>query len=196
MKVGFVLPLACALALKSSLDTAGSLTVDPCRLGFSQNFYTVFIPQEWLQGHTVVKGTMLSSGQVKFEACHTIQRISFESSDPKFGICPDGSLYAERDVMNLSEPVWFVVTAQGSKDTQSWKTIIKLVITRHPRPHLINQIVDQAHHNRNHNLSQHQRGFPTNGLRCQKQDWIIPPIRAPENSRKAFPLFLARVSER
>ncbi|KAB5536887.1 hypothetical protein PHYPO_G00112480 [Pangasianodon hypophthalmus] len=195
MQVGFVLPLACALVLKSSLDTAGSLTVDQCRLGFSQNFYTVFIPREQLQGHTIVKGTVLSSGQVNFEACHVNERISFESSDPKFSIHPDGSLYTEQDVMNLSEPIQFVVTAQGSKDTQIWKTIVKLVIPRHPRPPLVNQIVDKAdsHHNHYHNLSQQQRGFSTSGLRWQTRAWLTPPISAPENSRRAFPLFLARV---
>lgn len=77
---------------------------------------------------------------VKFEACHLNERISFESSDPKFGVHPDGSLYAEQDLMNLSEPIRFVVTAQGSKDPQIWKTLVKLVITQHPRPPFINQV--------------------------------------------------------
>ncbi|KAK3536411.1 hypothetical protein QTP86_008881 [Hemibagrus guttatus] len=35
--------------------SAGGPTVDPCRPGFSQNFYTVFIPREQLQGQSIVK---------------------------------------------------------------------------------------------------------------------------------------------
>ncbi|XP_060766185.1 cadherin-4-like [Neoarius graeffei] len=198
MTVGLLLPLAAALVLTSSPDTAGSLTGDRCRLGFSQNFYTVFIPQEQLQGHAIVKGSVLSSGRVKFEACHLNDWISFKSSDPKFSIRPDGSLYAEQDVTNLSEPVRFVVTAQGSKRTRIWKTIVQLVINRHPRPPLINQIVDKAssHHNCYDKLSQHHRGVSSSGLPWQKRDCIIQPISAPENSRSAFPLFRARVSDR
>lgn len=77
---------------------------------------------------------------VKFEACHLNERISFESSDPKFSVRPDGSLYAEQDVTNLSEPVQFMVTAQGSKNTQIWETTVKLAIAGHPLPPLINQV--------------------------------------------------------
>lgn len=39
--------------------SAGGPTVVPCRPGFSQNFYTVFIPQEQLQGQSIVKGKSL-----------------------------------------------------------------------------------------------------------------------------------------
>ncbi|KAK3536906.1 hypothetical protein QTP86_027087 [Hemibagrus guttatus] len=78
---------------------------------------------------------------LKFEACHLKERITFQSSDPKFSVRPDGSLYAEQDVKNPSEPIQFVVTAQGSKGTRVWKTIVKLVITRHHHPPLINQLV-------------------------------------------------------
>lgn len=60
------------------------------------------------------------------------------------------------------------------------------------------QIADKAnsHHNRHHGLGQHRRGFSSSGVHWEKRDWIIPPIRAPENSRRAFPRYLARVSER
>ncbi|KAF5904597.1 cadherin-4-like isoform X2 [Clarias magur] len=55
MRVCFVLPLACALVLKSSPGSAEGLILDRCRPGFSQNFYTVFIPREQLQGQSIVK---------------------------------------------------------------------------------------------------------------------------------------------
>ncbi|XP_060766349.1 cadherin-4 isoform X1 [Neoarius graeffei] len=205
MTVGLLLPLAAALVLTSSPGSAGDPTADPCRLGFSQNFYTVFIPREQLQGQSIVKGTLLSSARVKFEACHLNERISFESSDPKFSVRPDGSLYAEQDVTNLSEPVQFMVTAQGSKNTQIWETTVKLAIAGHPLPPLINQIGDETgHHLRSHHNHysnprvimfprRHQRGSSTNGLRRQKRDWVIPPINVPENSRGPFPQMLVRI---
>ncbi|KAG7319188.1 hypothetical protein KOW79_017662 [Hemibagrus wyckioides] len=209
MKVGFILlPLACALVLKSSLDTAGSLTVDACRLGFTQNFYTVFISWEQLQGHTITRVNCFCTGaslcvMLTLRFANTPEhmavlmdgslkeRITFQSSNPKFSVRPDGSLYAEQDVKDPPEPIRFTVTARGSKDTRMWTTIVKLVITRHQHHPLINRV--SSHHNHYHNLSQHQRGFSTNGLHWQTRDRIIPPIRASANSRRAFPWFLARL---
>ncbi|KAF5904600.1 cadherin-4-like isoform X1 [Clarias magur] len=76
---------------------------------------------------------------VNFEACHRNERITFESSDPKFSVRPDGTLYAERDLTDLSEPVRLVLTARGNKHVRIWKTIVNLVIIRHPRSNL-NQV--------------------------------------------------------
>ncbi|TSY83935.1 Cadherin-4 [Bagarius yarrelli] len=263
MKVGFVLPLACALVLKSSLDTSGSLTVDACRLGFTQNLYTVFIPQKQLQGHTIARGrndavsafrryfalysldhqmksrsdatllctdplneissrvncfctganlcvmlirrfantpehmAVLMDGSVnehrlKFQACHPNEKIRFKSSDPKFTVRPNGSLYAEQDVSEMSQPIEFIVTAQGkSEDTRIWKTVVKLVIARHLHHTPVNQIV-KSHQNCYHNLSQRQRGFSMNGLHRKMHDCIIASSHAPENFRGASLLFPAR----
>ncbi|GAA6089893.1 cadherin-4 isoform X1 [Tachysurus ichikawai] len=131
---------------------------------------------------------------LRFEACHLNERISFKSSDPKFSVGPDGSLYAEQDVTNLSESIQFMVTAQGSKDSDVWETIVKLVVTRHPHPPFINQV--SSHHNRYHHLSQQQPGFSTNGLHWKTRDRVISPISAPANPRRDFPLFCATVSDR
>ncbi|TSY83937.1 hypothetical protein Baya_13874 [Bagarius yarrelli] len=75
MKVGFVLPLACALVLKSSLGSAEGPTVEPCRPGFSQNFYTVFIPREQLQGQSVVKVKLISHHMCERQELDT--KVSF-----------------------------------------------------------------------------------------------------------------------
>ncbi|KAL7837220.1 hypothetical protein SRHO_G00269310, partial [Serrasalmus rhombeus] len=50
MNLFFVVTLACALAVESSLGSPEGLTVDPCRPGFSQSFYTAFVSREMLRG--------------------------------------------------------------------------------------------------------------------------------------------------
>ncbi|XP_076879418.1 cadherin-4-like [Brachyhypopomus gauderio] len=63
MKTGFVIALACALVLETSQASSGGPTADPCRPGFSQSFYTVFISQNVLQGRSLLKNTLLPSGR-------------------------------------------------------------------------------------------------------------------------------------
>lgn len=70
---------------------------------------------------------------VKFEGCHVVELLGFESSDPNYSVQPDGSVYVEQDVANLSEPVQFMVTARGrSLETHIWETTVKLALAGHP----------------------------------------------------------------
>ncbi|CAF96546.1 unnamed protein product [Tetraodon nigroviridis] len=50
---------------------------------------------------------------VKFEDCQRSREVGFVTNDPNFGVRPNGTVYAEQDVSNLSEPVQFMVTAKG-----------------------------------------------------------------------------------
>uniref|UniRef100_A0A8C1G750 Cadherin-4 n=1 Tax=Cyprinus carpio TaxID=7962 RepID=A0A8C1G750_CYPCA len=113
--------------------------------------------------------------RLKFETCQQKEEVSFESSDPKFSIGPDGSLYAEQDVTNLTEPIQFMVTARDSMGKYIWETTVKLALAGHPPP-----------------PPTHTRSS-SNGLRRQKRDWVIPPINVPENSRGPFPQVLVRI---
>ncbi|KAI7795136.1 Cadherin 4 [Triplophysa rosa] len=46
MKAGFAIVVACALVVSASLGRHGNAqTIAPCRPGFSQSFYTVFVPR-------------------------------------------------------------------------------------------------------------------------------------------------------
>uniref|UniRef100_A0A672RY51 Cadherin-4 n=1 Tax=Sinocyclocheilus grahami TaxID=75366 RepID=A0A672RY51_SINGR len=132
----------------------------------------------------------LSFLAVKFETCQQKEEVSFESSDPKFSVGPDGSLYAEQDVTNLTEPIQFMVTARDSVGKSIWETTVKLTLAGHPPSPQIKQA------RTNYVLitfpRQHQRGS-SNGLRRQKRDWVIPPINVPENSRGPFPQVLVRI---
>lgn len=81
----------------------------------------------------------LSFLAVKFETCQQKEEVSFESSDPKFSIGPDGSLYTEQDVTNLTEPIQFMVTARDSVSKYIWETTVKLALAGHPPSPHINQ---------------------------------------------------------
>lgn len=58
--------------------------------------------------------------------------MGFISNDPNFSVRPDGSVYAEQEVANLSEPVQFMVTAQGLHEPHIWETTVKLALAGHP----------------------------------------------------------------
>uniref|UniRef100_A0A672RXC2 Cadherin-4 n=1 Tax=Sinocyclocheilus grahami TaxID=75366 RepID=A0A672RXC2_SINGR len=194
MKTGCAILVACALVVGTSLGSHGNA---PCTPGFSQSFYTVFVPRGVLQGLNIHKGKM------KFETCQQKEEVSFESSDPKFSVGPDGSLYAEQDVTNLTEPIQFMVTARDSVGKSIWETTVKLTLAGHPPSPQIKQFAgDGVYGGSSHNYyqnprlitfpRQHQRGS-SNGLRRQKRDWVIPPINVPENSRGPFPQVLVRI---
>lgn len=76
----------------------------------------------------------LSMSVVKFENCQHSREVGFVSNDPNFSVRPDGTVYAEQEVANLSEPVQFMVTAQGLHDPHVWETTVKLALAGHPHP--------------------------------------------------------------
>lgn len=76
---------------------------------------------------------------VRFETCQQIEKVYFESSDPKFSVQPDGSLYIQKDVANLTEPIQFMVTARDITDKRIWETTVKLALAGHPPSPPINQ---------------------------------------------------------
>uniref|UniRef100_A0A672ND48 Cadherin-4-like n=1 Tax=Sinocyclocheilus grahami TaxID=75366 RepID=A0A672ND48_SINGR len=60
MKTGCAILVACALVVGTSLGSHGNTqTIAPCRPGFSQSFYTVFVPRGVLQGLNIHKGKSL-----------------------------------------------------------------------------------------------------------------------------------------
>ncbi|XP_041946291.1 cadherin-4 [Alosa sapidissima] len=199
MKIDFALILACTLLVGTSWGRGGGgggggvLPDGPCRSGFSESFYTVFIPQDLLHGQSILRDTLLAAERVKFEGCHVVDLLGFESSDPNYSVQPDGSVYAEKDVANLTEPVQFMVTARGrSLEAHIWETTVKLALAGHP-----SQIGEGGAFPRHHLLPRvisfpRRRNSPLS-LRRQKRDWVIPPINVPENSRGPFPQMLVRI---
>ncbi|XP_078803683.1 cadherin-4 isoform X3 [Oryzias latipes] len=186
--------LACSLLTGASW---GSKTGQPpktsCRPGFSQNFYTVIVSGDVLHGQSILK--------VKFEDCQRSREVGFISSDPNFSVRPDGTVYTQQEVANLSEPVQFMVTARGLHDPHIWETTVKLALVGHlhslPLTKMgIEEMLSRVWDSQPKVIRfsrKHQRGSSANGLRRQKRDWVIPPINVPENSRGPFPHMLVRI---
>ncbi|KAM9524234.1 cadherin-4-like isoform 2-T2 [Salvelinus alpinus] len=194
MNLGSVLILTCTLLVDTSWATkADQPPKPPCRPGFSESFYTVFVSRDLLRGQSILK--------VKFDDCQHSKAVDFESSDPNFSVRPDGSVYAEQEVANLSEPVQFMVTARGGHDPHIWETTVKLALAGHPPSVPVSQIgvedmIARAWDSNPRVIKfprKHQRSSSANGLRRQKRDWVIPPINVPENSRGPFPQMLVRI---
>lgn len=199
-----VVILTCTLLVETSWGTkAGQPPKPPCRPGFSESFYTVFVSRDLLRGQSILKDTSLSSERVKFEDCKHSKAVGFESSDPNFSVRPDGSVYAEQEVANLSEPIQFMVTARGGHDPHIWETTVKLALFGHQPSVPVSQIgvedmIARAWDSNPRVIKfprKHQKSSSANGLRRQKRDWVIPPINVPENSRGPFPQMLVRVRD-
>lgn len=78
---------------------------------------------------------------VKFEDCQRSREVGFVSNDPNFSVRPDGTVYAEQEVANLSEPIQFMVTAQGLHDPRVWETTVKLALAGHPHPLALTKVM-------------------------------------------------------
>lgn len=83
---------------------------------------------------------LFSPPPVKFEDCQRGREVGFVTNDPNFGVRPNGTVYAEQDVSNLSEPVQFMVTAKGLHDPRVWETTVKLALAGHPHPLALSKV--------------------------------------------------------
>ncbi|XP_048873433.1 cadherin-4 isoform X2 [Brienomyrus brachyistius] len=194
MKTGFIILLMTTTMLSTSWGNYDLPSKPPCRPGFSESFYTVFVSRDILQGQSILK--------VKFDSCREDEAVGFESSDPSFKVRKDGSIYAERDVSSLLEPVQFMVTARSSPDMPVWETTIKLALAGYSPPPPTAptaRIAEGASTTPATQLQPSVITFPwtrlmgSSGLRRQKRDWVIPPINVPENSRGPFPQMLVSI---
>lgn len=61
---------------------------------------------------------------VNFDDCAGNEAVVLRSSDPLFGVRPDGSIFATGEA-SLDEPVQFKVTAEGPR-ALSWETVVQL----------------------------------------------------------------------
>lgn len=80
---------------------------------------------------------------MRFEDCQRSREVGFISSDPNFSIRPDGTVYTEQEVANLSEPVQFMVTARGLHDPHIWETTVKLALAGHPHPLSLTKVLQK-----------------------------------------------------
>lgn len=70
---------------------------------------------------------------VKFDDCVGNDGVVFQSSDPVFSVRTDGSIFAQKEVASLLEPVQFKVAARGQHE-KVWETVIQLAVIDLPSP--------------------------------------------------------------
>lgn len=104
----------------------------------------------------------LSVSAVKFEDCQRSRDVGFVSSDPNFSVRTDGTVYAEQEVANLSEPVQFMVTARGLHDPHIWETTVKLALAGHLHPLPLTKV-----------LTRRKVKKTKTSLSCSAKTWII-----------------------
>lgn len=85
-------------------------------------------------GNSLPPLPLLFFSAVRFEDCQHNREVGFISSDPNFSVRPDGTVFTQQEVANLSEPVQFMVTARGLHDPHIWETTVKLALSGHPHP--------------------------------------------------------------
>lgn len=145
----FVLPKTSNLGIKS--DSRGDEIFQDTSWWMQVNLKPAWCVNDLRTHHGVNPNVMLSNSlspllflcmtAVKFENCQRSREVGFVSNDPNFSVRPDGTVYAEQDVANLSEPVQFMVTAQGLHDPHVWETTVKLALAGHPHPSALTKVM-------------------------------------------------------
>nr|XP_015812315.2 cadherin-2 [Nothobranchius furzeri] len=175
---GLLLLLVLA-GLQIAVEARGAL---PCRPGFSEDLYTVVVPD------IAEKGWPLF--HVKFISCGRGDLVRFECSNPSdFRIEANGVVYAARTLQDtpvLASPL--LITAVDTTTQQQWMTRVKVTFPTQVQERALPPVVSE---------SLREIAFPPQKVESQlkrmKRDWVIPPINVPENSRGPFPLELVRI---
>uniref|UniRef100_A0A3Q2QRX8 Cadherin 2 n=1 Tax=Fundulus heteroclitus TaxID=8078 RepID=A0A3Q2QRX8_FUNHE len=154
----------------------------PCRPGFSEDLYTVVVPD------ITEKGWPLFN--VKFVSCGRGGLVRFECSNPSdFRIEDDGVVYAARTLQRTAAPASsLLIKAVDASTQQQWVTQVKMMPPTQVQERAVPPVTPK---NLNEIVFPSQNADST--LKRIKRDWVIPPINVPENSRGPFPQELVRI---
>ncbi|KAJ8258917.1 hypothetical protein COCON_G00179290 [Conger conger] len=192
MKIVCAISLMSASLLGTSWGSHGGLSSKPpCRPGFSESFYSVFVSRDILQGQSSLKDTTGSSGRVVFEECRDGEAVEFGSHDPSFSVRTEGSSRKEQGE--------FPGSGRRAPDTPVWENTLKLALVEHTPSPPVTQTTGKEGDSTEPKPQPSIIKFPWKQQqspsvpRRQKRDWVIPPINVPENSRGPFPQMLVRI---
>ncbi|KAI5095499.1 cadherin-4 isoform 1 precursor, partial [Silurus meridionalis] len=107
----------------------------------------------------------------------------WDSSDPRFRVETDGSVYTQGDVITLNTPITFTVTAHSANGKHTWETRVQVQLEEMTGNYMARGQEDTG-------TQEVVIEFPRRQNSRQKRDWVIPPINVPENSRGPFPQML------
>ncbi|XP_075795916.1 B-cadherin-like [Pelodiscus sinensis] len=166
------LPGLCLLLL---LQVGGRLCepAERCRAGFSSERFEFAVPRaELLPGQVL--------GRVWFEDCAG-WRLALDHGD--FRVLADGTVLARRHAQLPGRGTTFTVHAWDA----TGKRFSASVTVQSQSPRSAQEWVSGR--------QAEVRVFPPAhpGLRRQKRDWVIPPIKVPENERGPFPKRLVQI---
>ncbi|XP_046725637.1 cadherin-4-like isoform X1 [Silurus meridionalis] len=177
-----------ALLLHSSPGLLGEMqkNTPACKSGFSQSLYSLSLSRDLLHGQSVLKDTLLSSGAVYLVECSGKAAGQWDSSDPRFRVETDGSVYTQGDVITLNTPITFTVTAHSANGKHTWETRVQVQLEEMTGNYMARGQEDTG-------TQEVVIEFPRRQNSRQKRDWVIPPINVPENSRGPFPQMLVSI---
>nr|XP_060643881.1 B-cadherin-like [Anolis sagrei ordinatus] len=161
------------LLLQAGPGSWGSLH-PPCVPGFlAQHFAFASSKLDLPPGHIL--------GKVPFVDCQGGFPASFVVDDAAFQVLADGTLLAQHHLRLPESGKTFSVRTWDASGTQH----STLVTVRHERGPSQDEKEEAG------KVLSFPLGKP--GLKRQKRDWVIPPIRVPENERGPFPKKLVQI---
>ncbi|XP_053555384.1 blastomere cadherin [Bombina bombina] len=149
---------------------SGSLDVSGCSSGFTSPEYTFVVSRRELD-----KGRKL--GKVNFVDCTARKHSVYDVGDSRFWLLMDGTVLAKRHVKLHGKDTKFTVStwdALGRKHS----TTITVISKRH-------RSVEEPHIKSKDSVVTFPEKHP--GLKRQKRDWVVPPVKVSENERGPFP---------
>ncbi|TSX72094.1 Cadherin-4 [Bagarius yarrelli] len=119
--------------------------------------------------------------------------VRLVSTDPRFRVEADGSVFTQMDLSTLNLPITFTVTAYSADATHTWETRVHLELEEMTGNYMAEGQEDTGTQEVVIRFPSRQQSS-SGELRRQKRDWVIPPINVPENSRGPFPQMLVSIS--
>ncbi|XP_053555386.1 cadherin-1-like isoform X1 [Bombina bombina] len=163
--------LGIVLLLFIFLQTKEGLTEwTQCRFGFTEERYIFLVPKNVEQGQVL--------GKVGMNGCDSLPEIRYVSEDPDFKVQEDGIVLAKHHIKLHKPKRSFRIDAwEGRGFIQSAVVTLQRENHHHKK---------QQDHSGSDNHAEHLHK-PKHGLKRQKRDWVIPPIKVSENQRGSFP---------
>ncbi|KAK9392602.1 B-cadherin-like [Crotalus adamanteus] len=166
-----LLPVAFLVLLQ--VDRRLAAWPPPCRSGFVPQRFVFAMPDGRLSPGQVL-------GEVRFADCQGGEPVQYSTNSTDLQVRADGKVVAVRQVRERT----FRVHARDSRGIQS----SALVILQNKGPPSLQEEPLPA-------KLVEWREFPSTQLilKRRKRDWVIPPIRMPENERGPFPKKLVQI---